>query len=250
MAPTSSPARSACSSRRGTAPRSASRRRSSAGTRARARRSGEQAEFDQPEFAAKGADGEPVIAVDAHVRLAHPDVNDGARLLRRGYNFVDGSDGLGRLDAGLFFIAYQRDPRRQFVPVQTRLARQDALNEYIRHVSSGLFACPPGIRAADDYWGRALFGVDSTHLNAVFLGYFGRKSARSSFTICNTGTSERPFRCANGQATVRITGQLRISTSSMQVAPRVVSFRHHNAARLAHGRARDRGLHRGQGCRF
>ena len=47
----------------------------------------------------------------AHVRLAHPDHNDGARLLRRGYNFVDGSDGLGRLNAGLFFIAYQRDPR-------------------------------------------------------------------------------------------------------------------------------------------
>jgi len=41
--------------------------------------------------------------------------------------------------------------------VQTRLSRQDSLNEYIRHVSSGLFACPPGIRAADDYWGRALF---------------------------------------------------------------------------------------------
>ena len=42
----------------------------------------------------------------------------GARLLRRGYNFVDGSDGLGRLNAGLFFIAYQRDPRTAFVPVQ------------------------------------------------------------------------------------------------------------------------------------
>ncbi|MET7417585.1 iron uptake transporter deferrochelatase/peroxidase subunit [Dactylosporangium sp. NPDC005555] len=118
---------------------------------------GEAKEFDAPRFAATGADGGPLIAADAHVRLSHPDANDGARLLRRGYNFVDGSDGLGRLDAGLFFIAYQRDPRRQFVPVQTRLARQDSLNEYIRHVSSGLFACPPGIRAADDYWGRALF---------------------------------------------------------------------------------------------
>ena len=118
---------------------------------------GGKGEFDAPQFAATGADGAPLIAADAHVRLAHPDSNDGARLLRRGYNFVDGSDGLGRLDAGLFFIAYQRDPRRQFVPVQTRLARQDTLNEYIRHVSSGLFACPPGIRAADDYWGRALF---------------------------------------------------------------------------------------------
>jgi deferrochelatase/peroxidase EfeB len=78
-------------------------------------------------------------------------------MLRRGYNFVDGSDGLGRLDAGLFFMAYQRDPQRQFVPVQTRLARHDVLNEYIRHVSSGVFACPPGVRDATDYWGRALF---------------------------------------------------------------------------------------------
>lgn len=114
-------------------------------------------EFDEPDFAAAAAGGKPAIAEDAHVRLAHQQFNDGARLLRRGYNFVDGSDGLGRLDAGLFFIAYQRDPRKQFVPIQTRLSRQDALNEYIRHTSSGLFACPPGVPAADDYWGRALF---------------------------------------------------------------------------------------------
>ncbi|GAA3740288.1 iron uptake transporter deferrochelatase/peroxidase subunit [Micromonospora maritima] len=118
---------------------------------------GKRDEFDEPDFAAKGDDGQPVIADNAHVRLAHPDQNGGARLLRRGYNFVDGSDGLGRLDAGLFFIAYQRDPRKQFVPIQTRLARNDAMNEYLRHVSSGLFACPPGVRDAADWWGRALF---------------------------------------------------------------------------------------------
>ncbi|WP_432979713.1 iron uptake transporter deferrochelatase/peroxidase subunit [Dactylosporangium sp. CA-233914] len=111
---------------------------------------GQAKEFDEPDLSGQR------IATDAHVRLAHQQLNDGARLLRRGYNFVDGSDGLGRLDAGLFFIAYQRDPRKQFVPIQTRLSRQDALNEYIRHVSSGLFACPPGVPAADDYWGRAL----------------------------------------------------------------------------------------------
>ncbi|MGC4894756.1 iron uptake transporter deferrochelatase/peroxidase subunit [Micromonospora sp. DT31] len=118
---------------------------------------GRRDEFDEPDFAAKGDDGQPVIAENAHVRLAHPDANSGARLLRRGYNYVDGSDGLGRLDAGLFFIAYQRDPRRQFVPVQTRLARNDAMNEYLRHVSSALFACPPGVRDAADWWGSALF---------------------------------------------------------------------------------------------
>ncbi|MFB6635618.1 iron uptake transporter deferrochelatase/peroxidase subunit, partial [Streptomyces sp. NPDC056362] len=31
---------------------------------------------------------------DAHVRLAHPDSNHGATLLRRGYSFTDGTDGL------------------------------------------------------------------------------------------------------------------------------------------------------------
>jgi deferrochelatase/peroxidase EfeB len=118
---------------------------------------GQSAEFDEPDFAATGADGEPLIAPEAHVRLAHPDAHKGARLLRRGYNFVDGSDGLGRLNAGLFFLAYQRDPRTQFVAVQRALASRDILNEYIRHVSSGLFACPPGVRDRDDYWGRTLF---------------------------------------------------------------------------------------------
>ncbi len=114
-------------------------------------------EHDEPDFAAKDGEDQPVIPVDSHLRLAHPDQNGGARLLRRGYNFVDGSDGLGRLNAGLFFMAYQRNPHKQFVPVQNNLAKMDALNEYIRHVSSAMFACPPGLPAADDYWGRSLF---------------------------------------------------------------------------------------------
>ncbi|AEV85321.1 peroxidase [Actinoplanes sp. SE50] len=114
-------------------------------------------EHDEPDFKAQDGEGQPVIPVDSHLRLAHPDQNAGARILRRGYNFVDGSDGLGRLNAGLFFMAYQRDPRKQFVPIQNQLAKQDALNEYIRHTSSALFACPPGMPDAGDYWGRTLF---------------------------------------------------------------------------------------------
>ncbi|MFG2209019.1 iron uptake transporter deferrochelatase/peroxidase subunit [Streptomyces sp. NPDC048638] len=93
----------------------------------------------------------------AHVRLAHPDSNGGVRILRRGYSFTDGTDGLGRLEAGLFFLAYQRDVRHGFVPLQKRLASSDALNEYIQHVGSALFAVPPGVRDADDWWGRGLF---------------------------------------------------------------------------------------------
>jgi deferrochelatase/peroxidase EfeB len=108
-------------------------------------------EFDEPDF------GGDAIAPEAHIRLAHRSFNNGARMLRRGYNFVDGSDGLGRLDAGLFFIAYQRDPRTAFVPVQRSLARADILNEYIRHTSSGLWAVPPGVSAPGDFWGSALF---------------------------------------------------------------------------------------------
>ncbi|MFE9221866.1 iron uptake transporter deferrochelatase/peroxidase subunit [Streptomyces lavendulae] len=93
----------------------------------------------------------------AHVRLAHPDSNDGATILRRGYSFTDGTDGLGRLDAGLFFLAYQRDVRKGFIPIQRQLAKNDALNEYIQHVGSAVFAVPPGVRDKDDWWGRTLF---------------------------------------------------------------------------------------------
>jgi len=118
---------------------------------------GQAKEFDEIDLVSKNGAGDPLIPVDAHVRLAHPDTNSGAHLLRRGYNFVDGSDGLGRLNAGLFFIAYQRDPRTHFVPIQTSLARSDAMNEYTRHVSSALWACPPGVSGPDDFWGRALF---------------------------------------------------------------------------------------------
>ncbi|MEV5983953.1 iron uptake transporter deferrochelatase/peroxidase subunit [Streptomyces sp. NPDC052051] len=92
----------------------------------------------------------------AHVRLAHPDANGGITILRRGYSFTDGTDGLGRLDAGLFFLAYQRDPRHGFIPLQRKLAASDALNEYIQHVGSAVFAVPPGVRDKNDWWGRTL----------------------------------------------------------------------------------------------
>jgi deferrochelatase/peroxidase EfeB len=120
---------------------------------------GKAHEFDAIDLSVKDDQGEPLIAETSHVRLAHHSTNNGARLLRRGYNFVDGSDGLGRLNAGLFFIAYQRDPRTAFIPIQRSLASKDEMNEYLRHVSSALFACPPGLRSAGDHWGSALFAA-------------------------------------------------------------------------------------------
>ena len=89
--------------------------------------------------------------------LAHPDDNDGVELLRRGYNFTDGTDGLGRLDAGLFFLAYVRNPVDQYVPMQTKLARDDLLSEYLLHTGSALFAVPAGVVDDDDWIGRSLF---------------------------------------------------------------------------------------------
>jgi deferrochelatase/peroxidase EfeB len=115
---------------------------------------GQEAEFDPVDFT-KRIDGDVAVPETSHVFLAHP-TNSGTAILRRGYSFVDGSDGRGRLDAGLFFIAYQRDPQTGFVQMQRNL-RTDAMNEYIRHTSSAVFACPPGVRGSDDWWGRTLF---------------------------------------------------------------------------------------------
>jgi deferrochelatase/peroxidase EfeB len=102
--------------------------------------------------------GQPVIPSDAHVRLASASFNEGERILRRGYSFTDGVDeSLGQLEAGLFFVCFQRDPERQFVAIQRRLGEADALNEYIKHVGSAVFAVPPGARPSG-YVGETLLG--------------------------------------------------------------------------------------------
>jgi deferrochelatase/peroxidase EfeB len=114
-------------------------------------------ESDPLDLAAE-REGAPMIPADAHVRLASASVNDGMRILRRGYSFTDGVDeSLGELEAGLFFICFQRDPQRQFVPIQRRLGLNDALNEYIKHVGSAVFAVPPGARPGG-YVGETLLG--------------------------------------------------------------------------------------------
>jgi deferrochelatase/peroxidase EfeB len=117
---------------------------------------GSAAEFDPVDLAASREDRTPAIPVDAHIRLAAPAENEGIRILRRGYSFTDGMDTrLGQLDAGLFFVAFMRRPSA-FVELQRRLGRNDALNEYITHNGSALFACPPGT-TEDGYVGRTLF---------------------------------------------------------------------------------------------
>ncbi len=114
-------------------------------------------EHDPVDLDLRGTRGHPVIPLDAHVRRAAPASNDGARILRRGYSFTDGIDpASGELDAGLFFICYQRDPHKQFAAIQGRLGANDALNEYIKHTGSGLFAVPSGTRRGG-FIGEGLF---------------------------------------------------------------------------------------------
>ncbi len=107
-------------------------------------------EFDEPDLAPGGA-----IAEDAHIRLASGQNLNGVRILRRGYNFVDGSDGQGHLNAGLFFLAYMRNPQTHFVPMQRALAGKDRLMEYIEHTGSAVFAIPSGL-GDGAYWGQTL----------------------------------------------------------------------------------------------
>lgn len=103
-------------------------------------------------------DGRPVIPEDAHIRRASPSYNAGQQILRRGYSYADGVDRSADAAAGgLLFICYQRDPRRQFIPIQEQLAASDALNAHIEHVGSAIFACPPGAQPGG-YVGRSLLG--------------------------------------------------------------------------------------------
>ena len=98
-------------------------------------------EFDDPDFHKKDGDGNPIIPDNSHIRLVSYE-NNGFRILRRSYNYTEGIDQLGALDAGLLFICYQNDPAR-FETLQGKLGASDELNEYITHIGSAIFFVPP-----------------------------------------------------------------------------------------------------------
>ncbi|MGW9126982.1 Dyp-type peroxidase [Paenibacillus chitinolyticus] len=82
------------------------------------------------------------IPSNSHVWLAR---SAGTKILRRSYSYFEGIDPVtGNLDAGLFFISFQKSVRKQLVPMLSLLAKSDALNPFISTLSSSVFACPPG----------------------------------------------------------------------------------------------------------
>jgi len=112
-------------------------------------------EFDTPDFDAVDSEGNLVIDPTSHIRLASFEANDGLRILRRSYNYTDGINQYGFLDAGLLFISYQNDPAH-FETLQAKLGRSDALNEYITHIGSGIFFVPPAPQEGS-YIGQSMF---------------------------------------------------------------------------------------------
>lgn len=112
-------------------------------------------EFTPPDFTATNDKGELLIDERSHVARVHPDNNHGIAMMRRGYNFVDGNDAQGRLNAGLFFIAFVKDPGR-FAKVHKNMARDDMFIEYLKTTGSAVFLVPPGIKEGQ-YVGQQLF---------------------------------------------------------------------------------------------
>jgi len=123
-------------------------------------------EFEPLNLDAVDSDGNPIIAQNAHARLAAAASNDGAQILRRPYSYNDGlaftaerwppwRQGM-EYDAGLLFFAYQKDPRTGFIKIFELMSQIDMLNQFATHVGSGLFAIPPGAKRGE-YIGQQLF---------------------------------------------------------------------------------------------
>lgn len=133
--------------------------------------SGER-EFDVADLNATDATGLPVIDPASHMARAMPPKDHPEQVIhRRSYNYdlppdpalseAMETEGVPILaNSGLVFICFQKDPSRQFTPIQQRLDESDRLNQWITHIGSAVYFLPPGVSAGDSagdrYWGAAL----------------------------------------------------------------------------------------------
>jgi deferrochelatase/peroxidase EfeB len=127
---------------------------------------GQPSEYSPLDLERRDPHGNLVISESAHVRLAAPESNNGAVIVRRAFSYNNGTTPFVErwppwrqaleYDAGLLFLAYQKDPRTAFVPIFTRLAEADNLNQFTTHTAGALFAMPPGATEPGDWIGRPL----------------------------------------------------------------------------------------------
>ena len=115
-------------------------------------------EFTPADFEATDQYGLPVIDPNSHMaRAAAPPGHPEQKFKRRPYNYnLPPDPATGELsNAGLIFIAYQKDPDAQFTPVQQRLDEADRLNEWTTHIGSAVYWVPPGTgEGRDAYWAQ------------------------------------------------------------------------------------------------
>lgn len=121
---------------------------------------GSALESDPVDLDALDSSGEPLIPVDAHIRLAAPRRGMGEDMLRRSYSYSNGQSGVESSDddSGLIFVSYQSDPTTSFIPVQQRLAESDAMARFTVVTSSAMFAVLPGVTEEGGWYGESLFG--------------------------------------------------------------------------------------------
>ena len=104
-------------------------------------------EFDQPDFDMPGSNEPPVVSR----RRPRPAWSTRTSTAASGCcaaatTSSTAATRIGGLDAGLFFLAFVRNPDTHFIPIQTKMAANDALMEYLKVNGSALFAVPPGHR--------------------------------------------------------------------------------------------------------
>ena len=109
-----------------------------------------------------------------------PRLNDGERILRRGYSFTDGVDeSLGELEAGLFFIAFQRDPEKQFVAIQRRLGSEGRSSTSTSSTSAAPSSPSPRARARAATSARPCSAEHRRQRGSPFGAYSGPNDDRT-----------------------------------------------------------------------
>ncbi|MBV7295341.1 Dyp-type peroxidase [Corynebacterium sp. TAE3-ERU12] len=119
---------------------------------------GQKKEHDPVDLDKRDQFGLPFIDPKSHVARSMPKHGKPSLQIRRRvfqYDLPPTADLDADSDTGLIFIAFQKDPMKQFDPIQKRLDKVDRLNEWIEHIGSAVFAIPGGT-GPNEYWGEKL----------------------------------------------------------------------------------------------
>lgn len=115
-------------------------------------------EFDDEDMEARDENGEYLIHRRSHLALSReqegrPDDS----LRRRAYAYDDmlEADAKNSTNSGLVWIAFQKNPDKQFTTIQRRLDMHDLLNKFVTHIGSAVYWIVPGT-SEESYWGQAL----------------------------------------------------------------------------------------------